>query len=103
METRLSEPPDMAETRGRPDEPREARLRRLQMRSWRRGTREMDLILGPFADAALAGFDAGALTAYEALLSENDQDLFRWIGRQGSIPDEHRSIIEMIRMHHRLG
>ncbi|NIP76442.1 MAG: succinate dehydrogenase assembly factor 2, partial [Xanthomonadales bacterium] len=36
---------------------RETRLRRLRIRSWRRGTREMDLILGPFADARLADLD----------------------------------------------
>ena len=33
----------------------EARLKRMAMRSWRRGTKEMDLVLGPFADAHLAG------------------------------------------------
>jgi antitoxin CptB len=37
------------------DEPVETRRRRLRMRSWHRGTREMDLILGGFADARLVG------------------------------------------------
>jgi len=54
----------------------EARLKRLSMRSWRRGTKEMDLILGPYADAHLAAMTPGALDAYEALLAENDQDLY---------------------------
>ncbi|KGJ12851.1 succinate dehydrogenase assembly factor 2 [Paracoccus sanguinis] len=57
----------------------EARLRRLRMRSWRRGTREMDLILGPFADARLQGMDAATLDRLEALLEENDQDLYPWV------------------------
>lgn len=57
----------------------EARLRRLRMRSWRRGTREMDLILGPFADARLQGMDAVTLDRLEALLEENDQDLYPWV------------------------
>ena len=35
----------------------EARLKRMSMRSWRRGTKEMDLILGPWSDAHLAGLD----------------------------------------------
>lgn len=60
-------------------EPHETRLRRLRMRSWRRGTKEMDLILGPFADGPMAALDAGALDLYEALLEENDQDLYPWI------------------------
>lgn len=57
----------------------ETRLRRLRMRSWRRGMKEMDLILGPFADGPLAGLDAALMADYEALMDENDQDLYRWI------------------------
>ena len=57
----------------------DARLKRLSMRSWRRGTKEMDLILGPFADAHLAGLDAPSLDLYDALLAENDQDLIGWM------------------------
>lgn len=56
-----------------------ARLKRLRMRSWRRGTKEMDLILGPFADSQLEGLSAEQLDQYEALLAENDQDLYPWI------------------------
>ncbi|TRW98414.1 succinate dehydrogenase assembly factor 2 [Paracoccus sp. M683] len=55
------------------------RLRRLRMRSWRRGMKEMDLILGPFADGPLSGLSAAMLDSYEALMAENDQDLYRWI------------------------
>ncbi len=57
----------------------EARLKRLRMRSWRRGTKEMDLILGPFSDSDLAGLSPAELDLYEALLEENDQDLYPWI------------------------
>lgn len=57
----------------------EIRLRRLKMRSWRRGTKEMDLILGAFADGPLAQLSAPDLDAYERVLIENDQDLYLWI------------------------
>ncbi|MEL7173522.1 MAG: succinate dehydrogenase assembly factor 2, partial [Pseudomonadota bacterium] len=62
---------------GQPED-RETRLKRLRIRSWRRGTREMDMLLGPFADGAsgLATLDEGQLAAYEELLEENDQDLY---------------------------
>ena len=60
-------------------ETHEARLKRMAMRSWRRGTKEMDLVLGPFADARLAAMDGPALELYDALLAENDQDLYPWI------------------------
>ena len=57
----------------------QTRLKRLRMRSWRRGTKEMDLILGPFSDSALEGLSPADLDLYEALLEENDQDLYPWI------------------------
>ena len=57
----------------------EIRLKRLQMRSWRRGMKEMDLILGPFADSQLATLSEELLAEYEQVMSENDQDLYRWI------------------------
>jgi len=64
----------------------EARLKRMRMRSWRRGTKEMDLILGPFADAHLAAMAEGQLAAYDVLLEENDQDLLPWVLGQGAPP-----------------
>ena len=57
----------------------EHRLKRLTMRSWRRGTKEMDLVLGPFADVHLAAMGEAALTLYDEVLEENDQDLATWI------------------------
>ncbi|MDP5306141.1 FAD assembly factor SdhE [Paracoccus spongiarum] len=66
----------------------ETRLRRLRMRSWRRGMKEMDLILGPFADEVLPALDDRAIAAYEALLAENDQDLYLWVTRRVTQSDD---------------
>jgi antitoxin CptB len=68
------------------EETAEARLKRMTMRSWRRGTKEMDLVLGPFADAHLAGLSGAELQTYDALLQENDQDLMAWILGQSAPP-----------------
>jgi|GEM_PF-416595 len=57
----------------------DADLKRLRMRSWRRGIKEMDLILGPWADEKLATLDQEERTLYEAFLSENDHDLYQWV------------------------
>ena len=65
----------------------EARLKRMRMRSWRRGTKEMDLVLGPWADAHLDGLTADRLDLYDRLLEENDQDLMAWLLGQQSAPD----------------
>jgi antitoxin CptB len=64
----------------------EARLKRMAMRSWRRGTKEMDLVLGPFADAHLATLSEGDLATYDAILAENDQDLMAWVLGQSPPP-----------------
>jgi antitoxin CptB len=78
------------------------RLRRLHLRSWRRGTREMDLILGRFADVELPALIADELDSYESLLEENDQDLYRWVSGSVAVPRRHTSIVGRIRAHHRL-
>ncbi len=80
-------------------EDHETRLKRLKIRSWRRGTREMDMILGPFCDARIADLDAEALDLYEALLSENDQDLYGWVSGREAAPDRFRPMIDRLRAH----
>ena len=60
------------------------RLRRLRYRAWHRGTKEMDLILGPYADAKLPAMPAPELDRFEALLEEMDTDLFDWL--MGNLP-----------------
>ena len=57
----------------------EARLKKLRFRAWRRGFREADLILGPFADKHVATMTPAELDAFEALLEVPDQDLYGWI------------------------
>lgn len=84
----------------------ETRLKRLKMRSMRRGIKEMDLILGSFADEGLAGLDAVALDSYEALLAENDHDLYSWVtarigagGGQGRGPQTYAALLDVIAAH----
>ncbi|MZR14165.1 succinate dehydrogenase assembly factor 2 [Maritimibacter sp. DP07] len=77
----------------------EHRLKRLGMRSWRRGTKEMDMILGPFADAHLASLSPAELELYDALLLENDQDLYQWVSGQAPVPERFAALIETITGH----
>jgi len=62
------------------------RRRRLRYRAWHRGTKEMDLVLGPFADAHLEAFGAPELDRLEALMDEEDTDLLKWVMGQEPIP-----------------
>lgn len=60
--------------------------KKLIFRSWHRGTREIDLLLGRFADAHLPGFDAEELRQYEDLLVNSDPDLYNWMTGKESPP-----------------
>jgi len=72
----------------------ETRLKRLKMRSWRRGMKEMDLILGPFSDVGLARLSPTDLDLYEDMLDENDQELYRWFSGQITAPTRFISLVE---------
>lgn len=68
----------------------------LRMRSMRRGIKEMDIILSRFAEAEMSALDAGDLDDYEALLSENDQDLYLWVSGQAPVPERFKQIVQNI-------
>jgi len=55
------------------------RQKRLRFRCWHRGTREMDLLLGGFADRHIASFQPADLDALEALLECPDPEIYAWI------------------------
>ncbi|MCW9043663.1 MAG: succinate dehydrogenase assembly factor 2 [Pseudopelagicola sp.] len=77
-------------------EPRDTRLKRLKMRSMRRGIKEMDLILERFAEDNLAEMDAASLDLYDDLLQENDQDLYQWVTGQQPAPQRFQGMIDTI-------
>ncbi|WP_299830017.1 succinate dehydrogenase assembly factor 2 [uncultured Roseobacter sp.] len=77
-------------------EPRETRIKRLKMRSMRRGIKEMDVILQPFAEANLEAMDEAGLSLYDDMLSENDHDLYQWVSRQTQAPDRYAALIDQI-------
>lgn len=67
----------------------DVRRRRLLFRSWHRGTREADLIMGRFADAHLAELDDAGLDQYEHLLEAIEADLLAWVTGVADVPPEH--------------
>jgi antitoxin CptB len=66
----------------------DARLKKLKLRAWRRGFREADLILGPFADKHVSTFSPEELDWFERLLEQPDQDLYGWILGTAPTPAE---------------
>ncbi len=77
----------------------ENRLKRYKMRSWRRGIKEMDMILGPFSDTELASLNAAELDQYDALLSENDHDLYQWVTGRVPTPELYLDLLTKISRH----
>jgi antitoxin CptB len=67
----------------------DARRRKLLFRSWHRGTREADLIMGRFADAHIATLSDADLDAYEHLLDALEAELLAWLTGASAVPAEH--------------
>jgi len=74
----------------------DARRKRLLFRSWHRGTKEADLLLGSFAERHLADFTPAQLERYEGLLALEDADLWDWISGRAPAPANHDS--DVLRM-----
>ena len=72
-------------------EPMDILRKRLLFRSWRRGTKEADLLLGSFAERHLAAFTPEQVDRYEALLAADDSDLLDWISGRAAAPVERES------------
>ena len=64
------------------------RRRRLLFRSWHRGIREMDFVLGRFADAHIANLSDAELDEYERWLLLPDQQIYSWVNGQQAAPAE---------------
>jgi antitoxin CptB len=67
------------------------RRKRLLFRCWHRGTREMDLILGRFADAAIADLTDIELTQLEHLIEVPDPDLYAALSGDSLLAQEQRT------------
>ncbi len=64
----------------------DARRRRMLFRAWRRGMREMDLVMGSFADANLPTMTEAELDEFERLLDAPDPELLAWITGEAPVP-----------------
>jgi antitoxin CptB len=78
------------------------RRRRLLFRAWRRGVREMDLIIGRFADATIDTLDAGGLDDFERLIEAPNSDLYAWVVGSADAPASYdTAVLARLRSFHR--
>ncbi len=73
------------------------RRKKLIFRAWHRGTREADLLLGRFAEAHVPGCDATQLDQFEALLTENDPDIYDWLTERQAAPAAHGAVVLLLK------
>ena len=75
----------------------DAQRRRLRYRAWHRGTKEMDLLLGPYADAHTPAMETRELDRLEALMEEADTDLLKWaMGQETPPPSADKELLQQI-------
>jgi antitoxin CptB len=77
------------------------RRRRLLYRAWHCGVREMDLIVGRFADAAIDRFDTAQLDEFERLIDVPGHELYAWVTDQVEVPaDYDTAVLRRLRNFH---
>jgi antitoxin CptB len=80
------------------------RRRKILFRSWHRGMREMDLIMGRFADAEIHRLSDAELDEFEDLMQAPDPEVYRWIAGDEPPPPAHdRPLFRKLRAFHRGG
>lgn len=75
---------------------RDERIKRLLFRSSHRGTKESDLVLGPYAQAHAPTMSDGELSEFEALLEEGDNDIWDWLSGAAT-PTRYHILLEKLR------
>ncbi|WP_089175491.1 succinate dehydrogenase assembly factor 2 [Bosea sp. AS-1] len=78
------------------------RRRKILFRAWHRGMREMDLIMGRFADEAIGGFSEAELDEFERLIEVPDRDLLGWITGEIALPENYDTeLFQRLKAFHR--
>ena len=82
----------------KPDDDLELRRRRALWRAGHRGMQELDLVLGSYARAHVAGMDGDAMAHFESILAAADTDLFDWVMGIAPVPAQyHGPVLEALR------
>lgn len=78
------------------------RRRKILFRAWHRGMREMDLIMGRFADAEIGGLSEAELDEFERLIEVLDRDLLSWVTGEAQVPENYDSdVFRRLKAFHR--
>ena len=79
--------------------PRELWLKRLTYRSWHRGCKETDLVLGTYCERQIEALGDADLQLFEALLDEDDADIWNWLTEKTPCPKaEYEPLLATLRL-----
>ncbi len=70
------------------DKALEHRRKKLKFRAWHRGIKEMDLILGRYADENLGQMSSAQMDQFSILLKQADDELYTWVSGARPVPEE---------------
>jgi antitoxin CptB len=89
---------------GRTSQGLDPRRKAMMFRAWHRGTKELDIILGSFADQHLASMSDDELEAFEDLMQVPEPDLYNWISGREPLPNNYQGpLVQQIIAFHRKG
>lgn len=73
-------------------------LNRLRYRSWHRGCKETDLILGHYCDKYITTLSDAELSRFETFLDEDDGDIWSWLTESKPCPKpEYEPLLSVLR------
>ena len=72
-------------------------IKKLRIRAWRRGTREMDLLLGNFIDRCGKDLSADRLCLFDSLMDEDDLNILNWVIGQKNPPPKFVALVKQIK------
>lgn len=79
---------------------REVRIKKLQYRANHRGIKEMDIVIGGFANECLYEMSDADIDVFEVFISEQDRDLIVWVTGEEEFPhDDLRPMFERVLAH----
>lgn len=78
--------------------PRDLWLKRLNYRSWHRGCKETDLVLGTYCEQQISSLPEEKLALFEAFLDEDDSEIWAWLTEKTPCPKpEYSPLLDELR------
>lgn len=72
------------------------KIKELLYRSWYRGCKETDILLGEYVRQNHEEFSDSEISLLEELMQESDTDIYNWISGTSQIPSKYLNLIENI-------